>query len=356
MCKSNSTNRTLFIFGNGIGIALEDGNNVKEGTFSLKKAFKNCWGNIEDDTKKLIENLIRHHDNPDNEDDLRHLQRFCWSSDDDNVNLITEYLAKVTYQFFQINSNHFKETELCKSLCSHIKERDKGAISVATLNYDKLLYGSLFNEGIFEKYLLIDGFLKDGFNPEECVRKNPKSGWFLHLHGNPLYRSNDGQVVKRPINDVETEATEDNKNLDDNGINEFQNTFKRHHVVLTAPFYKQKIIEDSIVLKSYWEIFSSLLSGRINNITKACSVDVVFIGYSGNDPHLNSLIRENKDAINSITIIEYSFPKKKLSFKKSWYDKELRKFFWNSKFHKNVTLLPFDNINSVDLEKVLTNE
>jgi len=71
---------------------------------------------------------------------------------------------------------------------------------------------------------------------------------------------------------------------------------------------------------------------------------------------LNSLIRKNKDTINNTTIIEYSFQNKKLFSKTSWYDKELRKLFWDSKLSKNVTLQPFDNINSVDLKKVLTNE
>lgn len=349
MDNSNTLNKKIFIFGNGIGIALEGENNVKKDTFSLKNAFDNCWENVEDGIQELIENLIGHCGCPDNEEDLRHLQRYCWSSSDDKENAITKYLANVTYQFFNINSNLFEKTKLCESLCDLIRNQKKGAISVATLNYDQLLYGSLCSRGIFKEPYLIDGFL-NGFSPIKCAKQHPDSGWLLHLHGSPLYITENDQVRKRSIADTENQASAKENVSDDSIIDEFQNTFKKHHIVLTAPFYKYKIIEDSIVLNSYWDSFKSLLSDQKNN---PYTMDVIFIGYSGNDPHLNSLIRENEDTINSITVIEHNFPKEKWYSKKSWYDKELRKIFWKTKLSNTIKLIPSENINSLDLNDIL---
>ncbi len=329
---------TMFIVGNGIGMAIDP---VQ---FSLKQYLEDGWDRLDNNTKKFVRNITGKEDGPKTEDDLRHVQRACLyliSIGDrrEIVNKIESYLAGVALQFFNANSNIILNTKLVKSLCIHLRQ-NKGS-SVATLNYDKLLYGALDNENIFSKYILVDGFLKNGnelpiFNPESCSDKNKEAGWFMHLHGTPLYRGIDSGVVqKRSIQEIEagTDTIESNDTLD---------AFVRHHLVLTFSYFKKGVIDQSNVLKRYWDEFEN----RVKNSTA-----IYCLGYSGHDPHVNELIRNSlNENDKQVAVLEWDFGQP------DWYSQEYRRLFWQSKFnYKNIVLHSVTNINEINISHLLVN-
>jgi len=70
---------------------------------------------------------------------------------------------------------------------------------VATLNYDKLLYQSLIENEILSGFdgTLVDGMLNRGFDEKALERRYGKDfGYYLHLHGSPLFYEHRGNVRK----------------------------------------------------------------------------------------------------------------------------------------------------------------
>ncbi len=143
---------------------------------------------------------------------------------------------------------------------------------VATLNYDGLLSSALKVSGVMggDKAILLDGFVETKFDRRNMFRQKNFGGWYLHLHGGPLfadkgssspYKLSEAAFNKRPL---------ERKNAG-------------RHIVLTHFTHKPKIIEASEILSIYWEFLERSLEE---------SSEIVIFGYSGNDLHLNRLISQ----------------------------------------------------------------
>ena len=137
---------------------------------------------------------------------------------------------------------------------------------IATLNYDNLLYQALIEAGVLAGYngALVDGFLSSGFAADNLERKYGNTfGWYLHLHGTPLFvDSPTGEVFKQPQGGATCYAT--------------------RHLVLTHVKHKPSVIDSSEVLREYWRRLAIALEE---------SGELIVFGYSGTDEHLNTLIR-----------------------------------------------------------------
>lgn len=134
---------------------------------------------------------------------------------------------------------------------------------VAVLNYDNLLYDAFNTYRILSGYsgTLIDGFLKLGFAKENLDRYyESRLGWYLHLHGSPLYVDNQKLM---------------------GGDRVFVMPDERCHVVLTHVEHKPLVIASSPILSEYW----SRLPKSIKEAEK-----IVLFGYSGCDTHLNEIL------------------------------------------------------------------
>ena len=145
---------------------------------------------------------------------------------------------------------------------------------VATLNYDGLLSKAFEDRGLLGRNnsILRDGFINDNFSRNNLFRPQERGGWYLHLHGSPLFSTNSkGQLRKLSRNSL----LNDKSNLKNVG----------QHIVLTHVQHKMSIIQGSHILDTYWEFL---------NLALEKSQEIVFFGYSGNDAHLNRLVAQGR--------------------------------------------------------------
>lgn len=155
---------------------------------------------------------------------------------------------------------------------------------VATLNYDGLLSSAFERSGMFstDEMVLRDGFIDAKFDKSHLFRQKERGGWYLHLHGSPLFVDRE---KSRPHKLVPTTLLRDTKSLKNVG----------KHVVLTHAAHKQAIINASEVLKTYWEFLKIALQE---------STEIVLFGYSGNDIHLNQLIAQRRGE-KTVKVVEW---------------------------------------------------
>ena len=190
---------------------------------------------------------------------------------------------------------------------------------VATLNYDTLLYdpfNNSFNDDngdptrICNGYYgsLIDGFYNVGFSPDYLTRHNPDGlGYYMHLHGSPLYFTKDEQhkKMKRP------------------DLDEYVDT---PNLVLSHGSMKPMVIENSEILKTYWRVLDEAIEE---------SEELILFGYSGSDEHLNRRIATKHDN-KPVLVVEWE------------NDGETdvdRKSYWEEKIsNKNIFLIRRKNI------------
>ena len=179
---------------------------------------------------------------------------------------------------FQEGGGYLPE-EFQESLRSFI---DAQGAHVCTLNYDDLLYDCFTDTIIFREYKLRDGFFREGrfdFDRAEALYSMAnREGWFLHLHGSPLFVNKQGHPTKITRADLRG----------------FQGT-ESTHLVLTNVRYKQSAISSSEILSRYWDKLSSLLT-EVSNI--------VLLGYGGGDMHLNNKIALRADRNATIRVVE----------------------------------------------------
>ena len=142
---------------------------------------------------------------------------------------------------------------------------DKTRSHIAVLNYDNLLYDGLKSFDLLRGYqgALIDGFWRStGFQTSNLDRHSgsDRLGWYLHLHGSPLFVGN--QKIMGTGRD-------------------FLDPTEESHIVLTHVRHKPSIIDSSHILSEYWK--------RLNRALDEAE-HVVLFGYSGEDLHLNEKI------------------------------------------------------------------
>ena len=149
---------------------------------------------------------------------------------------------------------------------------------ITTLNYDDLLYDCFTETPVFGNYHLRDGFFgNSGFDFDQAQRKydsTKKEGWFLHLHGSPLFIN-----TKRGPKKIKRSEFEKNIGTES------------RHLVLTNVRFKESTINGSEILSAYWNKLREII----------CDVEeIILFGYGGADSHLNVQV--------SLTSILYNIP------------------------------------------------
>ena len=340
------------IFGNGLGRAVDNK------FFALDKGIHKVWNDsgslkIKKEIKESILSCLpkvggRKPLIPESEEQLQKLhevsnycKRLREIEPDDPVWLtevfkefpeaVDEFIAKVSYHFHTYVGLEFHDeyiafvdslSKFIKSYCCHL----------ATLNYDNLLYQPLIESGVLSGYSghLIDGFNGAKFNSDFLVRKEHqrnKLGWYLHLHGTPLFyedRKNVRKLNQRNLADSFTEKP-----------------LKRRHVVLRHANDKPEIIDASKILKTYWRFLSKALRQ---------SSWVYIVGYGGADEHLN---REVATWAEQCFVLGKDFTVKVVERKTEASDKT-RKEYWSSKLSIDEFIFPVKNIEIERLDNILS--
>jgi hypothetical protein len=312
-------NRKIIIFGNGIGMALDPVH------FSLTNALNDVWDMqsvLVDSQKELIGKSIGRTGSPSGEDELDTLHlavTACTTLNNissDRVHLLSgdgknfpvmvaRYIHKVATRLH--NFDGALPEKFVEKLVEFIKDTKS---HVATLNYDKLIYSSFIENGVFNGYCgdLVDGMIDAGFDPDNLERLYGKNfGYYLHLHGSPLFINSNGLIKK---------MNRDNLTIQDDRIGK--------HIVLTHVKHKPEVIAASGVLSAYWGYLRFALS----------EVDeIILFGYSGIDEHLNELIKPYTKKVK-VKIVEWS----------GSGTKSIRETFWKEKLGNNVSISQHDDI------------
>ena len=312
--------RKTIIVGNGLGMAVNDI------SFSLDNAIGTVWDNedlLSQAQKQLICNCLSddHIGRPQDENQLDKLQMALsaceilqgipdtgihWLSDEGLLfpDAVRNFIHSTAKQF------HLTDEELpngfVRTLCEYLQETRS---HIATLNYDNLLYRPMINFGILEGYngQLVDGFHADGFNIQNLERRyGANFGYYLHLHGSPLFVDRGGSTIK--LHQFELVENED---------------IISSHIVLTHYEHKPAVISSSKLLLSYWHLLSKAIGE---------SEELILIGYSGLDAHLNSLIKTVPSM--PIRIVEWV----------GAGEEEVRHAFWRRKLGRDIELHQFENI------------
>lgn len=284
--------RSMLIFGNGVGMALD------AEYFSLETALRNVWlgtQNFDKKYKNLVISAIPGLSNekfPASEEQLDNLQvaivasQFLKKLEDQTTKWLDDDARELPFafkRFIHEVATYFHKSKIslpehfASSLADYIGET---ASHVAVLNYDCLLYDALRDKEILTGYKgrLIDGFKREGFAPKNLDRLSPKKhGWYLHLHGSPLF------VENRKLMRGERQDILPNQ---------------ESHIVLTHVIHKPLIIASSDILTEYWRRFKIGLEE---------SEKIVVFGYSGEDTHLNEALTTTCQN-TPIHIIEWSGP------------------------------------------------
>ncbi|MBI5925642.1 MAG: SIR2 family protein [Aquabacterium sp.] len=283
--------RSIIIFGNGLGMSLDSN------YFPISAGLASVWSGSEyfkAEHKDLIKTAIpglTEDTYPSTEEQLDDLQvaivasEYLRGFETDKVKWLTDQvreLPEAFRRFIHEVAAYYQgydaplPLDFRSSLANYLRSTKS---HVATLNYDNLLYDGLKGYEIFEGYngVLIDGFHRNGFDPDNLNRiRGPRSlGWYLHLHGSPLFVGN-----QKLMGGDRAVFTPDEKS----------------HIVLTHVTHKPLVIESSSVLSEYWK--------RLNEAIQEVEYIVIF-GYSGTDSHLNELLSQ-KCTNKQLYIIEWS--------------------------------------------------
>lgn len=317
--ESSYMARKLIIFGNGLGMALDPAH------FSLDRALAEIWHRsnfLNDVHKQLIERCLQRQGPPAGEHELDTLHQaitYCkslaqigegnehWLTDDGlNFPEITAtYIHKVATSLHNYGEGLPQRFE--NALVEFVKNT---RTHIATLNYDKLLYNSFIDNDIFSGYdgYLVDGMLGHGFSAEALERKyNRRFGYYLHLHGSPLFVNQGETVLKLSRSQLTVDRDEPSE-----------------HIVLTHIKRKPSVIAASNVLSTYWDYLQFALFE---------SEEIILFGYSGLDEHLNLLIRPYLTS-KHLRVIEWS----------GAGEQNDREAYWQYLLGREVTVTRLDNI------------
>lgn len=312
--------RSTILVGNGIGLALD------AHYFSLRTGLSEVWNNTDHLTaahKNLILSAIEgtsENNPPQSEDqlDILHFAIIATEflcnlevSGDSWVSDAAEQLPSAFRKYIHEVARYFHRSQIplpfdfVTSLASFIRDTKS---HLATLNYDNLLYDALIESGILDGYdgSLIDGFRRNGFSEQNMDRHNPERlGWYLHLHGSPLYIENEkmmGQAARS-----------------------FLEPSDECHIVLNHVTHKPAIISASRILSEYWRRFAKALDE---------SSKIYIFGYSGLDPHVNNMIQQYKSE-KELCIVEWEGAGEL---------RERRQFWKSATCHAEIELVRLENI------------
>lgn len=317
--------RSTIVFGNGLGMALD------ADYFKLEAGLDHVWNRSEHLTpehKQLIQSTLHtvsEESGPQSEKQLDELQLALFAAstlgqyDDKNASTqkwlqdrardipiaFKKYIHQVGIYFHGWSKR--LEGAFVESLAKYL---EKSYSHVATLNYDSLLYDALVDKKVLCGYrCLVDGYNNKKFEAKNLDRRDPKRlGWFLHLHGSPLFI--DDQKIGRE-NRREITVTD------------------QCHIVLTHIMHKPTIISESVILSEYFSRFYTALKE---------SARIILFGYSGKDDHLNKLVASAlQEDDKKLLIVEWD----------GEGSEDERKDFWNEKLnvldakrHISIKLMP----------------
>lgn len=270
--------RKTLIFGNGLGMALDPHH------FYLPNALQYIWNSdaLDPNHRQLISACLPHQPGncPQSEDDLDKLHVAISSCEYlsaipqiNNLHWLSQYgwdfpsvcrlfitqVATYLYDFSNMLPEGFSSplVNFIRTTKSH----------VATLHYDKLLYELFINNNVVNGFdgSLVDGITNAGFNSTHLERKWKNNfGYYLHLHGSPLFKNKNGIIKKLPRFELNPQQPEPSS-----------------HIVLAHIRHKPAVISSSEILSSYWQHLCFSLSE---------SSEAILFGYSGLDKHLNELL------------------------------------------------------------------
>jgi len=268
------------IVGNGIGMALDPN------YFALTSGIEAVEKQLSEEEIKLI-SLGSKNQAPRDENELEKQHAVLtacktlinyqnnelqWLSQDGNdfPNVYQNFIYLVAKYFFEYPGS--LPDAFVERLCEFVK---KDRCHIVTLNYDKLLYEALIRHDVLAGYKdngLVDGIhtFTDGFKPDNLTRTFNNFGWYLHLHGSPVFRSTaNDRINKCKINDLpKNSVTEEGEH---------------NHIVLTNTRLKPGIISRSRLLSTYFDFFIKALDE---------SDKVYLFGYSGRDEHINFQVKD----------------------------------------------------------------
>lgn len=282
--------KKLVIFGNGLGRSLDDE------FYQLERALKASWdedGVLDEEQKQLICNCLDDEliegdlKAPTSEDQLKNLQKVL-----DSCDMIKTFETRVGTPELGWLSDHGKRFPIAirkyfhhaasqfhspnKRLPVAFADQLRKFVRsdrphIATLNYDDLLYECFTETDVFQEHMLRDGFFAE-FNIERHreFHDSNKEGWFLHLHGSPLFVNRNGsprKIMRSQLSDY----------AGNNSV----------HLVLTNAKSKPAVISNSQILSEYWNELAKIL-------TKP--TQVTLFGYGGGDLHLNELLAQTSSA------------------------------------------------------------
>jgi len=280
--------------------------------FSLKTALHNVWNDsnlLTESQKRLIQSALPKTSNksyPESEDMLDDVQIAIFASEllqayetedvewlNGSSREIVAAFKKFTHQvglYFQFSNQRLPE-KFVADLSEYIEDSKS---HIAVLNYDNLIYDALCSTKILAGWngVLVDGYYNSGFSPENLTRRgfniNTK-GWFLNLHGSPLFV--DDQKMK-------------------GASRVFLEPNEKCHIVLTHVKHKPLVINNSSILTEYWS--------RLDRALKESEAIILF-GYSGEDIHLNEVISKYSQR-KDIVIVEWSGAGNSLERSTFWLD------------------------------------
>lgn len=312
--------RSTIVFGNGLGMALDSA------YFPIGAGLDSVWSGSDyfgSAHKELVKTAIpglTEDAYPSTEEQLDDLQvaivasEYLRGFETDQVKWLTDQvreLPEAFRRFIHEVASYYQDYDapLPLDFRTHLAEYLSATKShVATLNYDNLLYDGLKGHDIFAGYngVLIDGFHRDGFDSDNLKRRRGSQslGWYLHLHGSPLFVGN-----RKLMGDDRAIFIPD----------------EQSHIVLTHVSHKPLVIESSSILSEYWRRLATALQ------EVEC---IVLMGYSGADWHLNNLIAQ-KCAQKPVHVIEWE----------GAGEVDVRTRFWRKQLKKqDVNLIQLANI------------
>lgn len=325
--------RKTFIFGNGLGMS------IAPEAFNLHAAMSKVWddGSLGGDQKQLIVACLpKNTEQPSSEDQLGTLQETVsacdvllgvretaeghWLSPQGQKfpNAVRWFIFQVARHMYTAKHGVGESTgERCKLPDDFVEELARvvreSQSHVATLNYDGLLSAALERQGLLAEgsTALRDGFLDSKFDRTNLFRKKNIGGWYLHLHGCPLFVDRD---KSKPAKITESTLLSNSKGLKNVG----------RHIVLTHFRHKPQVIDLSDILRTYWEFLARAIEE---------SVEVLLFGYSGNDEHLNRLIAQIRGA-KRVRVIEWL----------GAGHRDMRRGFWAQQLGGDVELLLLEDV------------
>lgn len=305
--------RKTLVFGNGLGMALDHVH------FSLTNAMADVWTNpaaVSAPQKELISQCLGGNGAiPQREDQLDPLHLVISACKtlagiNRSQGMEVHWLSPEGQQFPLAVGNyihkvatrlHMYDGALPREFLGPLVDFVRRTQShVATLNYDKLLYGAFLDAGLMVDYFnttLVDGMMGDGFSSEAMARRYGNTfGYYLHLHGSPLFFDHHGIARKRERHQLNPFSPEGSD-----------------HIVLTHVRHKRSVIGASAVLSAYWNYLSFCLNE---------SEEIIVFGYSGEDVHLNDLIAAYAQS-RHVVVVEWNG---------AGANGQQRHWFWTQKF------------------------